>query len=52
MTRRRSLTEIQIRQIREMYKPGKFGYETISKLTGIPISTVRDHIKYWVAYSA
>lgn len=52
MTRRRSLTEAQIRQIREMYKPGKVGYESISKATGIPVSTVRDHVKYWVAYSS
>jgi len=52
MTRRRSLTPDKIKLIRSMHKPGKIGYETISKQTGIPVSTIRDCLLGYSQYTA
>lgn len=50
MTRRRSLTDAQVKQAKELHKSG-LGYGKISKELGIPESTVRDAVLSYTAYS-
>ena len=54
MTRRRVLTDSQVREIKAAHQPGKRGkgYESLAKKYGVGISTVRDLLTYRVGYSA
>ena len=52
MTRRRSLTDEQIRQARLAYVPGRVGYGAVGKLLGVPASTVRDALCCVSRYAA
>lgn len=49
MTRRKVLTNEQVRAIRTQYKPNKrgCGYGAIAKKIGVGESTVRDCVKFW-----
>jgi len=52
MTRRKVLTEAQIKEIRKEHasKRGS-GYASLGRKYGVGASTIRDHIKYWIGYS-
>lgn len=54
MTRKRKLTDAQIRELRAAHKPGVrgFGYGAQAKRLGVGESTVRDALKGWTAHSA
>jgi hypothetical protein len=52
MSRRKALSESQIRQIRAMYVQNKIGYGTIGRHFGIPASTIRDCINNVAQYHA
>lgn len=47
MTRKRVLTDEQVKQIRAMHVPYVMGYGRIAKLFKVGESTVRDVCKYW-----
>lgn len=47
MTRRRVLTDAQVKEIRRIYVPYVTGYETIARMYGVGASTIRDIVKYW-----
>lgn len=44
MTRRRALTDDQVREIRLAYRPGVrgHGYESLARKYGVGVSTIRD----------
>lgn len=48
MTRRRVLTDAQVRELRALHKPGVrgFGYGALAKRYNVGESTIRDVIKY------
>ena len=46
MTRRKVLSDDQVRQIRAMYVPYVRGYETLARMFGAGVSTVRDVCTY------
>lgn len=46
MTRRRVLTDEQVRQIRALHVPHVRGYERLAKQFGVGISTIRDVCTY------
>lgn len=50
MTRRRVLTDAQIRELRAAHNPGVrgLGYGALAKRYGVGESTVRDVLKYYV----
>lgn len=54
MTRRRVLTDSQVRAIRAAHRPGErgSGYESLALLFGVGASTIRDIITYRAAYAA
>lgn len=54
MTRRRVLTDDQVRAIREAHKPGVrgAGYESLARQFGVAVSTVRDALTGRSAYVA
>ena len=53
MTRRRALTDDQVRAIREAHKPGVRGggYESLARQFGVAVSTVRDALTGSSAYT-
>lgn len=54
MTRRRVLTDAQIREIRLLHRPGVrgFGYGALAARFGVGESTIRDVLMYRTAASA
>jgi predicted DNA binding protein len=54
MTRRRALTDDQVRAIREAHKPGVRGggYESLARQFGLAVSTVRDALTGRTRYVA
>ena len=52
MTRRRVLTDSQVKEVIELYYSTKLGYQKIADEYGIGASTVRDIVRYFTAYSA
>jgi hypothetical protein len=58
MTRRRVLTDAQVRLVRARYRPGVrgAGYESLARLLGVGTSTIRDALtgrtRYVAAVSA
>lgn len=52
MTRRRVLTDSQVRDVLHIYSTSTLGYESIARQFGIGASTVRDIIKRYTQYSA
>lgn len=52
MTRRRALTDAQVREIRTLYREGVrgCGYGALAKKYGVGESTIRDVIKYMHQY--
>lgn len=46
MTRRKLLTDDQVRQIRALHVPYVRGYETLAKQFGVGVSTIRDVCTY------
>ena len=52
MTRKKSLTDDQIRHARSLYCKGVVGYGMVAKAIGVPISTIRDAMCGYTAYSA
>lgn len=54
MTRRRALTDDQVRAIREAHKPGVrgAGCESLARQFGVAVSTVRDALTGRSAYTA
>lgn len=48
MTRRRVLTDAQVRELRALHKPGVrgAGYASLARRFGVGASTVRDAITY------
>lgn len=53
MTRRRVLTDQQVRDIRALHQPGVrgAGYESLARRYGVGVSTVRDILTRRAAYS-
>lgn len=53
MTRRRALTDDQVREVRALYRPGVrgAGYEALAARFGVGVSTIRDLILFRTAYS-
>lgn len=53
MTRRRVLTDQQVRDIRALHQPGVrgAGYESLARQYGVGVSTVRDILTYRTAYA-
>jgi len=49
---RAKLTDEQIKQMREMYVPGKVGYETLAQRFGCGVSTARDIITMRTRWAA
>jgi hypothetical protein len=54
MSRRKVLTDAQVREIRAQHKPGVRGkgYGALAKLHNCGESTVRDVVKYWTRVKA
>lgn len=54
MTRRRVLTDAQVREIRAAHQPGVrgAGYESLARRLGVGTSTVRDALTGRTAYTA
>ncbi len=52
MTRRRVLTDAQVREIIELYHTTQLGYQRIADAYGVGASTIRDVVKFWTQYSA
>jgi len=54
MTRRRAMTDDQVRAIREAHKPGVrgAGYESLARQFGVAVSTVRDSLTGRTQYVA
>lgn len=50
MTRRRALTDSQIREIRATHRPGVrgSGYGELARRYGVGASTIRDVVKFYV----
>ena len=48
MTRKRVLSDAQVREIRRLHRPGVrgFGYGALAKMFGIGESTIRDVLTY------
>lgn len=53
MTRRRVLTDQQVRDIRAQHQPGVrgAGYESLARQYGVGVSTVRDILTYRTVYA-
>ncbi|RFP19171.1 hypothetical protein [Duganella sp. BJB475] len=53
MTRRRSLTDDQVREIRAAHQPGVrgAGYESLARVYGVGASTIRDILTYRSLYA-
>lgn len=47
MTRKLSLSENTVKSMRRDYVPYVFGIKRLSIKYGVPMSTVRDCVKYW-----
>ena len=54
MTRKRALSDTQIRELRAAHQLGVrgFGYGALAKQLNVGASTIRDALKGWTAYSA
>lgn len=54
MTRRKVLTDEQVREIRAKHKPNKrgHGYGALAKQYQVGESTIRDAVKYWTRAGA
>lgn len=47
MTRRKSLTKEQVREIRKLHLGYVVGYQTLAKRFGVGASTIRDVVKFY-----
>lgn len=47
MTRRKSLTNDQVREIRKLHLGYVIGYQTLAKRFGVGASTIRDVVKFY-----
>jgi transposase len=47
MTRRKSLTNEQVREIRKLHLGYVVGYQTLAKRFGVGASTIRDVVKFY-----
>lgn len=47
MTRRKSLTNDQVREIRKLHIGYVIGYQTLAKRFGVGASTIRDVVKFY-----
>lgn len=54
MTRKRVLTNDQVREIRALYVPGQYGagYQALARRFGVGASTIRDVLTGRAAYAA
>ena len=53
MTRRRALTDLQVREIRAAHRPGVrgAGYQSLARAYGVGASTIRDVLTYRSLYA-
>ena len=53
MTRRRALTDLQVREVLAAYRPGVrgAGYESLARRFGVGASTIRDILTYRSLYA-